>query len=220
MVDEILELDHALFELFKSVVTRLDRLLKLLVAFREPVVAVLDLPLQFGVEDFLLFFEGSLELLEAFRDRFIQLVDLRNQVLHRRLLDVQCLQVVHRVDRLGGRASEAHALAPATGRTHLCNLLQYLRLDLVDSLPRQRVFLDVGGQNFLLDQVIVLQVLVRFLVLGQALLELSLGLVRQLLHLCDQLVDVRAEAVPLLLEHADSPLLKRDVSLVVVYGGG
>ena len=78
----------------------------------------------------------------------------------------------------------------------------------------------MGGQNFLLDQVIVLQVLVRFLVLGEALLELSLGLVRQLLHLCDQLVDVGAEAVPLLLEHADSPLLERDVSLVVVHGGG
>ena len=220
MVDEILELDHALFELFKSVTIRLDGLLKRLVAFRELVVALLDLPLQFGVEDFLLFFEGSLELLEAFWDRFVQLVDLLNQFLHRRLLDVKCLQIVHRVDCLGGRAAKARALAPATGWAHLCNLLQDLRLDLVDPLPRQRVLLHVGGQNFLLDQVIVLQVLVRFLVLRQALLELSFGLVRQLLHLCDQLVDVRAEAVPLLLEHADSPLLKRDVSLVVVYGGG
>ena len=166
LVDEVLELDHALFELFNSIVTRLDGLLKLLVAFRKPVVAVLDLPLQFGVEDLLLFFEGCLELLEAFRHRFVQLVDLLNQVLQRRLLDVQCLQVVDRVDRLGRRAAEALALAPTTGWTPLCNLLQYLRLDLVDPLPRQRVFLDVGGQHFLLDQVIVLQVLVRFLVLG------------------------------------------------------
>ena len=94
MVDEGLELDHALFELFEAVTALLDGLLELLVALRKLVVAVFDLPLQLGVEDFLLFFEGDLELLEALRDGFVQRVDLRDQVLHRRLLDVERLQVV------------------------------------------------------------------------------------------------------------------------------
>ena len=84
-VDHRLELNHALFKLFEAICVLLD-------CFLHFVVGLLHLPLELGVGHFLLLVHGRLELLKAFRDRIVHLVDLSDEILHRSLLYIKLRQ--------------------------------------------------------------------------------------------------------------------------------